>query len=87
MSIAIEKYLDRAMIFANRNEGEARDVRVELEDHLYKKVAELEAKDVPRSGVWCYAEMTCAAAGQLLTRPPHPGSFPDNDDRSQGACF
>ena len=40
MSIAIVKYLDLAMIFANRNEGEARDVRVKLEDHFYKKVAD-----------------------------------------------
>ena len=54
MSIAIVKYLDLAMIFANRNEGEARDVRVKLEGHFYKKVAELKAKGVPRSGVWCY---------------------------------
>ena len=52
MSIAIVKYLDLAMIFANRNEGEARDVRVKLEDHFYKKVAELKARTPEDLDAW-----------------------------------
>lgn len=59
MSMAIEKYLDCMMIFANRNEGEARDVRVELE-----------AKGMPRSGVWGYVEMACAAVASTAHSTP-----------------
>lgn len=48
MSQALEKYLDRIMIFANRNETEAPLVRAELKDHLLKKISDLEEDHLPR---------------------------------------
>jgi hypothetical protein len=48
MSKALEQYLDRVMIYANRTEPEASKIRAELEDHLLKKVADLEAAGMPR---------------------------------------
>lgn len=41
MEQALETYLDRVMVFANRKEPDARRVRAELEDHLQKKIADL----------------------------------------------
>lgn len=46
MSMAIEKYLDRVMIFADRPEPEAAQVRAELRDHLLAKTEELKARGV-----------------------------------------
>ena len=43
MRMALEKYLDRVMIIANRNEAESPDIRAELKDHLLKKIEELQA--------------------------------------------
>lgn len=48
MSQAMEKYLDRVMIYAHRSENEAPLIREELRDHLLKKVADLEAEGLPR---------------------------------------
>lgn len=42
MSLALEKYLDRVMIIANRNETQALQIRAELKDHLLKKIEELQ---------------------------------------------
>ncbi len=44
MRRALEKYLDRVMIYANRNEKDATQILAELQDHLLKKIADLEAK-------------------------------------------
>ena len=44
MSEALQKYLDCVMIYANRGEDEASQIRAEQEDHLLKKVADLEAE-------------------------------------------
>lgn len=41
MSMAIEKYLDRVMIYADRPEPEAAQVRAELRDHLLAKTEQL----------------------------------------------
>ena len=43
MSMALEKYLDRVMIYANRKKEAAAQIRAEIEDHLLKKIADLEA--------------------------------------------
>ncbi len=48
MSQALEKYLDRVFIYANRNETDAAKIRAELKDHLLKKIEELEAAGVKR---------------------------------------
>jgi hypothetical protein len=40
---AIDEYLDRVMVFANRKPDEAAAVRAELRDHLMEKVAALQA--------------------------------------------
>ncbi|MHC4572405.1 MAG: permease prefix domain 1-containing protein [Planctomycetota bacterium] len=44
MSRALKKYLDRVMIYANRNEKDAAQIRAELEDHLIKKIDDLQAQ-------------------------------------------
>ena len=44
MSLALEKYLDRVMICANRNETDAAQIRAELKDHLLKKIDDLQAQ-------------------------------------------
>ena len=43
MSQALEKYLDRVMIYANRNDNDAPQIRAELQDHLLKKISDLQA--------------------------------------------
>jgi len=43
MSRALEKYLDRVMIYANRSETDESKIRTELKDHLLQKIAELES--------------------------------------------
>ena len=48
MSRALQKYLDRVMIYANRNRKDAVRIWAELEDHLLKKIADLEAEGVSR---------------------------------------
>jgi len=48
MSRALQKYLDHIMIYANRNEKEAAQIRKELEDHLFKKIADLQAEGLSR---------------------------------------
>ncbi len=48
MSRALEKYLDRVMIYANRNEKDAAQIRAEQEDHLLKKIADLEESGLSR---------------------------------------
>jgi hypothetical protein len=48
MSRALQKYLDGVMICANRNKKDAVHIRAELEDHLLKKIADLEADGLPR---------------------------------------
>jgi len=48
MSRALQKYLDRVMIYANRNEADAARIRAELEDHLLKKIADLETDSLSR---------------------------------------
>ena len=42
MGRALEKYLDRVMIYANRKKEDAAQIRAEIEDHLLKKIADLE---------------------------------------------
>lgn len=42
MSQDLEKYLDRVMIYANRNETDAAKIRAEQQDHLLKKIEELQ---------------------------------------------
>jgi hypothetical protein len=44
MSLALEKYLDRVMIYANRNETDAPKIRAELKDHLLNKIDELQGQ-------------------------------------------
>ncbi len=46
MSQTLEKYLDRIMSYANRNKSDAPKIRAELQDHLLKKIEELEAQGV-----------------------------------------
>ena len=43
MSRVLEKYLDRVMIYANRNEKDAAQIRAEQEDHLLQKISDIEA--------------------------------------------
>ena len=47
MRRALEKYLDHVTIYANRKPDEAAKIRLELEDHLRQKIAELEANGLP----------------------------------------
>ncbi|NIP24263.1 MAG: hypothetical protein GWN67_11135 [Phycisphaerae bacterium] len=44
MSRALQKYLDHIMVYANRNEKDTEKIRKELEDHLLKKVSDLQAE-------------------------------------------
>ena len=48
MSRALQKYLDHIMVYANRNEKEAAQIRKELEDHLFKKIADLQTEGLSR---------------------------------------
>ncbi|MHC4497850.1 MAG: permease prefix domain 1-containing protein [Planctomycetota bacterium] len=48
MSLALQKYLDDVMAYANRKQQDATGIRAELEDHLLQKVTELEAQGLPR---------------------------------------
>jgi len=48
MSRALEKYLDRVMLYANRKQEDQISIRAELEDHLLQKIAELEAQGLAR---------------------------------------
>ncbi|MGA2915388.1 MAG: hypothetical protein ABSE89_05120 [Sedimentisphaerales bacterium] len=48
MSQALEKYLDHIMVYANRSEADAAKIRMELKDHLLKKIEELEAQGIKR---------------------------------------
>ncbi len=48
MSRALQKYLDGVMIYAKRNEKDTAQIRKELEDHLLKKIAALEAEGLSR---------------------------------------
>ncbi len=48
MSRTLQKYLDGVMIYANRNEKDTAQIRAELEDHLLKKIAALEAEGLSR---------------------------------------
>jgi hypothetical protein len=51
MSRALQKYLDHIMIYANRNEKDTAQIRKELEDHLLKKIADLETEGLSREDV------------------------------------
>jgi hypothetical protein len=42
MSRALQKYLEHVMIYANRNEKDTAQIRAELEDHLLKKIDDLQ---------------------------------------------
>ena len=44
MSRALEKYLDRVIVYANRKEEDASKIRAELKDHLLKKIEDLRAE-------------------------------------------
>ncbi|MHC4545138.1 MAG: hypothetical protein ACYTDW_11165 [Planctomycetota bacterium] len=48
MSRALQKYLDQVILYANRKEEDAKKIRVELEDHLRQKIADLAAQGLPR---------------------------------------
>lgn len=48
MSRAINDYLDRVMVYANRSPAEAANIRAELEDHILKKVSVFENTGLPR---------------------------------------
>ncbi len=48
MSRALQKYLDQVILYANRKKAEAAKIRVELEDHLDQKIADLQASGMPR---------------------------------------
>ena len=48
MSRALQKYLDQVILYANRKEEDAAKIRVELEDHLRQKTADLQAQGLPR---------------------------------------
>ena len=48
MSRALQKYLDQVLLYANRKEEDAAKIRVELEDHLLKKIANLETEGLSR---------------------------------------
>lgn len=48
MSRALKKYLDRVMIYANRTEADAARIRAEQQDHLLKKIADLEGDGLSR---------------------------------------
>lgn len=84
MSIALEKYLDRVMIYANRSENEATKIRAELEDHLLKKISDLEEQGLVRED----------AIFQAIEDHGHPRTvgyglrpkFPWLDVRSQGTA-
>jgi len=84
MSIALEKYLDRVMIYANRSEEEAPPIRAELEDHLLKKISDLEDQGLPSED----------AVFQAIEDHGHPRTigyglrpkFPWLDVRTQGTA-
>lgn len=42
MSYVLNKYLDRVMVYANCKENKVSDIRTELEDHLHKKIEDLQ---------------------------------------------
>ena len=44
MNRALQKYLDHIMVYANRNEKDTAQIRKELEDHLLKKIADLQTE-------------------------------------------
>jgi len=48
MSRALQKYLDQVILYANRKEEDAKQIRVELEDHLRQKIADLQTRGLPR---------------------------------------
>jgi hypothetical protein len=48
MSRALQKYLDHIMAYANRDEQDTEKIRKELEDHLLKKVTDLQPEGLSR---------------------------------------
>jgi len=44
MSRMLRKYLDQVIVYANRSEEKSEAIRKELEDHLLKKIADLEGE-------------------------------------------
>ncbi len=44
MSRILRKYLDHVIVYANRNEEESDAIRKEMEDHLLKKISDLESE-------------------------------------------
>jgi hypothetical protein len=84
MSRAITEYLDRVMVYANRNPQDTINIRAELEDHILKKVSEFETKGLPRED----------AIYQALKEYGHPRTvgyglrprFPLIDIRVQGVA-
>ena len=48
MSQALEKYLDRIMIYANRTDADAINIREELKDHILKKISDLQEDGLVR---------------------------------------
>jgi hypothetical protein len=84
MSRAITDYLDRVMVYANRNQQDTINIRTELEDHILKKISTFEAKGLPRED----------AIFQALKEYGHPRivgyglrpRFPLIDIRAQGTA-
>lgn len=48
MSRELQKYLDQVILYANRKEEESAKIRLELEDHLRQKTADLQTQGLPR---------------------------------------
>jgi hypothetical protein len=84
MSRAITDYLDRVMVYANRNQQDTVNIRAELEDHILKKVTYFETQGLPRED----------AIFQALKEYGHPRvvgyglrpRFPLVDIRAQGVA-
>ncbi|MCK5113718.1 MAG: hypothetical protein KAR11_03035 [Phycisphaerae bacterium] len=84
MSEMLESYLDRVMVYANRSDEEAADLRNELQDHLLKKIDDLQAEGLSESD----------AIYQAINKHGHPRiigyglrkRFPLIDIRSHGTA-
>jgi hypothetical protein len=48
MSRALQKYLDQVILYTNRKEEDAKQIRVELEDHLRQKITDLQTRGLSR---------------------------------------
>lgn len=84
MSRAIDDYLDRVMVYANRSPADSIAIRSELEDHILKKVAVFESNGLAREDA-IFQALKEYGSPRVIGYGLRP-RFPFVDVRSQGCA-